>query len=116
MSEFKEVPVSEGFDSQSVGTCVKYADYPVYFLLAKRGDAMSIHISAKGRSGKMKTRAAALSVIDWIHTHYPTCKALIATVQKKSVYNLCSKVGFKDLGQANFERGQANIMVVTWDS
>jgi len=114
--QFKEVPLSEGFEVEKIGACVKYGEYPVYFMLIKRGQAIEIHISAKGRAGKLKLREAAKAVIDWIPKQYPACEMIIATVASKSVYNLCTKIGFIDCGQANFERGLANIMVIKlWD-
>lgn len=109
---FKEVDISEGFDVEKVGSCLKYKNKPVYFLITRRGDAIEIHVGAKGRDGKLLIREAASAVIDWIPQKYEWCKMIIATVSVKSVYNLCIKIGFSDLGESNLFRPVCNLMVI----
>ena len=106
--EFKDF----GKDNAQV---LQYKDEDVYFLISKRGGAIEIHVSAKGRKGKLKLREASKAVVDFIPKAYPWCKMLIAPVAIKSVYNLCIRVGFKDLGEAQFEKGKARLMVIDYE-
>lgn len=111
---FKTCLLSEGFDFDKIALCVKYGEYPVYYSLTMRGMAIEIHVSAKGRAGKLKVREASKAVIDWIPKAFPWCKMLIATVSSNSVYNLCKKTGFLDMGMAEKEGKFARLMVINY--
>lgn len=105
--------VFSSFGKESAIT-VKYNKGPVYYLLSQRGEAMEIHVSATSREGKRLIREASSAVIQWVEHTFPWCKMLIAPVNIKSVYNLCKKIGFVDLGKGEFENGLANIMVIDY--
>ena len=94
--------------------CLEYADSGVYFLIAQRGIAMECHVAADGRKGRKNLRASCREFIKMIPISYPWCKLLIAPVSKKSVYNLCIKLGFEDYGLVGNEAGQFNMMVINY--
>ena len=108
-SEVERPDLFNGFVKNAI--CLRYDKAPVYFLLAARGDAMEIHIAIKGREGKKNIRKASRAVLPWIYKQYPWCEMIIAPVANKSVYNLCINVGFVDVGEAEFEKGRATVMV-----
>ena len=91
--------------------CVKYDKAPVYFLLAEKGDAIEIHIGANTREGKKALREAGLNIKQWIFNRYKWCKMIIAPIKTHSVYNLCRKLEFIDVGVADYGEGEARVMV-----
>tara|TARA_R110002012_G_scaffold282145_2_gene471797 strand:+ start:300 stop:656 length:357 start_codon:yes stop_codon:yes gene_type:complete len=109
---FVDCDVNEFFNVKKVGLCKKWTTAPVYFMITKRGQSIEIHIGAKGRDGKRQIRAAGMAIIEYIRQKYTWCKMIIATVALKSVYNLCVKLGFKDLGRCNRFTPPANVMVI----
>lgn len=101
----------EGFPGvKAVGECLKFRGGPVYFLLVGRGSAIEIHVSAHGREGKLALEDAGREIILFVFQAYPWCKMLIATVECRSVYNLCKKLGFMDAGEID----NIHIMVVNY--
>ena len=60
---FDFVSESEGFGWGRKGDCVKHYKHNVYFLLVGRGGAIEVHISAKGRIGKLGIRDACYDLI-----------------------------------------------------
>lgn len=79
------------------GACLKYDKADVWFMLTERGDAAILHIKAKGRNGKLKTREASKEIIRFI-AELNRYKMIIAPTGKRSVVNLCKKIGFKSAG------------------
>lgn len=89
------------FDTDQKGVCIKWQSGDVYFYISEVKDAMEIHIKATSKEAKRMTRYAAKDVILWVNVMFPWCRGLIATVSKKTVYNLCIKVGFKEVGRTD---------------
>jgi hypothetical protein len=103
------------FDSFSeIPICVKYNKAPVWFLLSQRGRAIEIHIGTNCREGKRALREAGRAIIEHVRVIDPECKQLIAPVISKAVYNLCIKLGFKDLGTVKTNDGYTRLMVVDY--
>lgn len=94
------------------GLCLQYKNYDVWVLLSWRGNAIEMHGIAKGRKAKLQTRNAVKEVIEMIPKIYPDCKMLIAPVKMHSVFNLCKKLGFEDMGNIDFERDNCRVMVI----
>ena len=99
----------DGFVDTAI--CVKYDKAPVYFLLVERGDAIEIHIGAVTREGKLALREAGLNIKQWIFNYYKWCKMVIAPVKKRSVFNLCKRLGFIDTGTGEYGKGKARVMI-----
>ena len=95
--------------------CWQYKDNPVHFLLIRRGEALEIHVQAIGRAGKTQLLCACQSVIKESKTAYPWAKMLIAPVKAQSVYNLCNRLGFDDLGIVTTpDHGKTRLMVIDY--
>jgi len=110
-----ERPDIFGNDFSKVPICLRHSEWPVYFLLSQRGEALEVHIAADGREGKKAMRTVGAEFLKYIDIAYPWCKMLIAPVTVKSVYNFCIKMGFNDLGVGNFGDTKANVMVVNYE-
>lgn len=85
----------------------------VLFCAVRKGDAINIHVASDKNNIRNLRKGCKLFISHMLLT-YKWCKMLIATVStdNKSVYNLCRKLGFQDLGLFSFEGGNANIMVI----
>ena len=96
-------------------TCVKYRNGKVFFLLSRRGEAIEIHVLAIGRNGKLCLMDACKKIIDEVKDMFPWVKMLIAPVKLHSVYNLCLKLGFDDLGAVESpDHGKCRLMVINY--
>lgn len=71
----------------------------VYFSAAQQGQAMTVHIAAKGKN-KLALREAVEDFIDYIFTNYTWCDVVIGAITKPSVVNLANKCGFHHIGDA----------------
>lgn len=110
---FELSSMEEAFGDKT-GICIKDICAPVYFRLSRRGDAMEIHVMAKGREGKLSVRQSCDRVIEWVKDNYSWCECLIATVSKWSVYNLCVNLGFHDFGDIEKDGLYARLMVFNY--
>ena len=109
---FKEVDRPSLFDGFiETAKCYQYGDSPVFFLMTRMGNAMELHVGAVGREGKQQLRAACRDVMRWVFRHYGWCEMILAPVKRRSVYNLCRKLGFMDGGFCDYYGGQARLMI-----
>lgn len=69
----------------------------VFISAARKGNALSIHISAKGREAKRKVRKALSQFLKWAFIVFPWAEYILGAIspERKSVVNLTKKVGFK---------------------
>ena len=91
--------------------CIRHDTAPIYFLLSRRGNGMETHVGAEGREGRLALRRVLQEYLAWVPAQYEWCEMILAPVLMRSVYNLCMKVGFKDLGKQPFRGAYTNLMV-----
>lgn len=105
---FKKVENVFPDDFPTEAVCVKYDHGNVWFLLTEQGEACVIHVLARGRSGKLKLREAANCLVNELKDKY---KMLIAPVKKRSVLNMCVKLGYKDGGKITLNGSDYRMII-----
>lgn len=95
VADFNE-PVADYFDINGV-----------LFSATKKGGAIYVHVACD-KKNIMNLRASCALFIQLMFSMFDWCNMLIAAVDKKSVYNLCRKLGFIDCGKVK----SANLMVI----
>ena len=101
------------FNKERVASrCYRYLDSDVYFLVARRGRALMVHVCALSREARRLLRKAGYALLFEMPQLYNWCRMIIALVKSMSIYNLCCKIGFKDLGFVRYGASKAKLMTV----
>ena len=91
----------------------KYKQAEVYFLMSRRGNALDMHLGARGRD-KRYIRQAGQALIDEVRDTYPWCQMLIGAAKRQVDINYNLNMGFKVAGRQQYGEGDAIIMVRIW--
>ena len=108
-SEFIEV-----FGCETETHASYYSFGGVVFSAVKRGNSVVTHVGCK-RENMKNLREACKRYCYYMLNTFEWCKMVIATVSlnRRSVINLCRKLGFVDMGDFKSEYGTAKVMVKT---
>ena len=97
---FNEIKESVDIPANAKHRVFKWDKGDVYFSMARRGDALSIHIMAKTREAKRKAGKALKQFTNWCFDNFGWCKHVLGVIDpnKPGLVKMAKNQGYQVYG------------------